>query len=129
LAGRDAGRSWSNRDATVARREGQSVGTVAGFIIGLIMDLLSGSLGVFSFALTIAGFTAGFFSNPDNQYKLPDFLWATALGAFAMAFFFHGLSSGFSIPIWKLLFIYGTLSAVYHLIIGYFAFESFLKRW
>lgn len=66
----------------IARREGQSFGTTAGFLIGLLMDLLHGTMGLDAFAKTVSGFVAGFFANPDNLDKVSNFILATALSAF-----------------------------------------------
>jgi rod shape-determining protein MreD len=46
----------------VALREGQIAGTVAGFVSGLILDVISGDfLGIGALAKTVCGFLAGYF--------------------------------------------------------------------
>lgn len=53
----------------VAIREGQIAGTVAGFLIGLAMNLMgttNGILGIAALAKTFAGFTAGYFFNENK---------------------------------------------------------------
>ncbi len=53
----------------LAMREGQATATVAGFFLGLAVDLLSGSdsmIGLAALSKTVAGFTAGFFHNENK---------------------------------------------------------------
>ncbi len=52
----------------IALREGQIAGTLAGFAIGVLMDLvLPGALGLSAFAKTLAGFVVGFFAPVGND--------------------------------------------------------------
>lgn len=54
----------------IALREGQIPGTVLGFIIGLVVDIVSGDfLGLGALTKTIAGFTAGYFYNEMNPLQ------------------------------------------------------------
>lgn len=57
----------------VALQEGQATATIAGFLIGLSVDLLSGSdgmLGLSALAKTAAGFCAGYFFNENKTQQI-----------------------------------------------------------
>jgi rod shape-determining protein MreD len=57
----------------LALREGQSVGTAAGFFLGLLFDLISGTesmLGLAALSKTVAGFTAGYFYNETKTNQI-----------------------------------------------------------
>jgi rod shape-determining protein MreD len=59
--------------AYLALREGQSVGTTAGFFIGLLFDLMSGMdgmLGLAALTKTVAGFVAGYFYNENKIVQI-----------------------------------------------------------
>lgn len=107
----------------IARREGQSVGIMAGFSIGLLMDLMRGTLGLEAFAKTVSGFVAGFFSNPDDFDKVSNFLWATALAAFFGTSAYELVSSALQTPFFKWTLL-ATLTSLYNLLFGYAFFEG-----
>jgi rod shape-determining protein MreD len=57
----------------LALREGQASATVAGFLLGLTVDLLSGSdsmIGLAALSKTLAGFAAGFFYNENKVLQM-----------------------------------------------------------
>jgi rod shape-determining protein MreD len=57
----------------LALREGQATAIVAGFSLGLAVDLLSGNdgmLGLSALTNTVAGFTAGFFHNENKMLQI-----------------------------------------------------------
>lgn len=110
----------------IARREGQSFGTTAGFLIGIFMDLLHGTMGLDSFAKTISGFVAGFFANPDDLDKLPNFILATALAALFGTSAYELVSTALQAPFlkWALAAI---ATSLYNLPFAYLFFES-VKR-
>jgi rod shape-determining protein MreD len=54
----------------IAIRRGQIAGTVAGFSIGLLLDLLSGSMvGLSALTKTASGFVAGYFYNENKTLQ------------------------------------------------------------
>ncbi len=110
----------------IARREGQSYGTTAGFFIGLFMDLLHSTMGLEAFAKTVSGFVAGFFANPDDLENLYGFILATALAALFGTAAYELVSTALQAPLLK-----WTLSAVatslYNLPFAYLFFEG-MKR-
>src|SRR5512139_3302789 len=57
---------------SIAIRRGQIPGTLAGFFIGLALDLLSGGDGVMGLSAltkTVAGFLAGYFYNENKTFQ------------------------------------------------------------
>ncbi|MGQ9806313.1 MAG: rod shape-determining protein MreD [Chlorobiales bacterium] len=107
----------------IAQREGQSLGTTAGFFIGLFMDLLHGTMGLDSFAKTVSGFVAGFFANPDDIGKLSSFILATVLAALFGTSAYELVSSALQAPMlkWTLAAI---ATSIYNLPFAYLFFES-----
>lgn len=80
----------------IALREGQVAGTVAGFALGLLLDVvMHGQLGLHAFAKTLAGFVVGFFAHPDDP------AWLRVL------------------PLWRLMGILAVGSVVHN--VAYFA--------
>ncbi len=54
--------------AYIAVQEGQLAGTIAGFVIGLMFDLVVGNfIGLSAMSKTIAGFTGGFFCTENRN--------------------------------------------------------------
>jgi rod shape-determining protein MreD len=107
----------------IARREGQSLGTTAGFFIGLFMDLLHGTMGLDAFSKTVSGFVAGFFSNPDDFDKLFNFLLATAIAAFVGTAVYELISSALQAH-WLKWSLIAVTSSIYNLPFAYLFFES-----
>lgn len=106
----------------IARHEGQSLGTTAGFFIGLFMDLMHGTMGLDSFAKTVSGFVAGFFANPDDIGKLPTFILATTLAALFGTAAYELLSTALQAPLLKWTFS-AVVTSVYNLPFAYVFFE------
>lgn len=52
-------------------KEGKIFGSISGFAVGFIIDLLSGSfLGLLALSYTITGFISGFFKKEDDRFLL-----------------------------------------------------------
>jgi rod shape-determining protein MreD len=111
----------------IAQREGQSAGTTTGFFIGLVMDLLHGTLGVDAFSKTIAGFTAGFFSESDGAGRLGAFIAAVAVASVAGLAAYYLVAYGFAIAWWKFL-LYAAVGSAYNVVFGYAAHSAILRR-
>ncbi len=107
----------------IARREGQTLGTTAGFFIGLFMDLLHGTMGLDAFAKTISGFVAGFFSNPDTLDNLSNFIFATVLAAFFGTSAHELLSTALQAPLLKWVLL-AVATSLYNLPFAYLFFEG-----
>lgn len=111
----------------IARREGQSIGTTAGFLIGLMMDLLRGTLGVDAFSKTVSGFSAGFFREVDRPSARNEFLLATAVASLSGVVAFNLFSYGFTLEWWQYLLSAG-VGMGYNLVLGYIAYVLVLQR-
>ena len=107
----------------IARREGQSFGTTAGFLIGLLMDLLHGTMGLDAFAKTVSGFVAGFFANPDNLDKVSNFILATALSAFFGTSAYELVSTALQSPFFKWTLL-AVATSLYNVPFAYLFFEG-----
>jgi rod shape-determining protein MreD len=105
----------------IGRREGGSIGTTSGFFIGLIMDLLHGTLGIESFAKTVSGFVAGFFSDPDDAEKIGYLVLAVGLAAFFGTAARELLASALQAPFWKWLTA-AVASALFNILFGFLFF-------
>jgi len=106
-------------------RDGHITGTTAGFFIGLVLDLLSGSdgmLGLAALSKTLAGFIAGYFYNENKTYQTLgsyQFLLILAAGALVhnLAYFVI-LLQGSGIRWWNALLMYGVPSMLYTTAVG-----------
>lgn len=107
----------------IARREGQSFGTTAGFVIGLLMDLLHGTMGLDAFSKTVSGFVAGFFSNPDDLEKVSNFLIATALAALFGTSAYELVSTALQAPFFKWTLL-ALATSLYNMPFAYLFFEG-----
>lgn len=111
----------------IARREGQSVGTTAGFLIGLMMDLLRGTLGSDALSKTVSGFSAGFFRESDRPNAQSEFLLATAIASVSGIVAFNLVSYGFTLAWWQYP-LAAAVGALYNLALGYLAYTFVLRR-
>jgi rod shape-determining protein MreD len=104
----------------IAIRRGQIAGTVAGFSIGLLLDLLSGSdsmLGLSALTKTASGFVAGYFYNENKTLQtlggyaliLITLLVSTLHNLLYFFVFLQGTDSGLS----GVLFRYGIPTTLY----------------
>jgi rod shape-determining protein MreD len=102
----------------LALRYGQIHATVAGFVLGLIMDITSGSfLGLASLSKTVCGFVAGYFYDETRTAEI------LATYRFALLVFFvsliHNLIyftifvQGSELPFWRTLVLFGLTTSVY----------------
>ncbi|MBN2279420.1 MAG: rod shape-determining protein MreD [Candidatus Marinimicrobia bacterium] len=65
----------------IGQKEGKIFGQLAGFIIGLTMDLIGMStfLGLSAFVMTLSGFLAGFFKNQRNKINIFSYYFSILL--------------------------------------------------
>ena len=102
----------------VAIKLGQIPATVAGFIIGIAIDLVSGHfIGLSALSKTIAGFFAGYFYN-DNKvdYTIGNyqFLIIVALSSLLHnVIYFVIFVQGSEIGFWTAIFRFGMFSTIY----------------
>jgi rod shape-determining protein MreD len=104
----------------IAIQHGQIPGTIAGFIIGLIIDLLGGQfIGLTALSKTIAGFLAGYFFNENKIEQILgsyEFLVVTGVAAFVHNVIFFVISvQGSGIGIGTAIFNFGFFSTIYTL--------------
>jgi len=66
----------------ISLREGKISGTISGFSVGLIQDLILsvGFLGLSSFSKSLSGFLVGFFTNSRRARKYPGILIPAIIG-------------------------------------------------
>ncbi|MDX2127961.1 MAG: rod shape-determining protein MreD [Chloroherpetonaceae bacterium] len=112
-----------------ARNEGQSAGTVVGFVVGLMTDLLYGTLGLSAFTKTIAGFVAGYFSNSEKRTNDLNFATAVFVTTFIHNVMFQVVGNFLMMPFWKMLLLQGVLGAFYTSVISYLLFSFVLRRY
>lgn len=111
----------------IARREGQSVGTTAGFLIGLMMDLLHGTLGSNALSKTVSGFSAGFFRESDKPSAQSEFLFATAIASLSGSVAFNLVSYGLTLVWWQYALAVAS-SIGFNLVLGYMAYTLVLRK-
>src|SRR3989304_9532528 len=108
----------------LALRYGQIHATVAGFILGLIMDIISGSfVGLASLSKTVCGFVAGYFYNETKTAQI------LATYRFALLVFFTSLIhnliyftifvQGSELPFWRTLALFGLSTSVYTSVLSF----------
>ena len=104
-------------------REGQLAGETSGFVLGLLLDVLSsGILGAHMLSKTIACFLVGFFYDPEkieqNIRNWP-FLLLTLLAAVINNFIFYFLYTRASeITFGDFAFRYGAVAALYTVVVA-----------
>lgn len=74
-----------------ALRYGRLAGTVIGFVLGVITDVLYGTWGIQMFIKTLVGFFVGFFSSDDPLEHLSITPFRAFLGALVVALVHNGL--------------------------------------
>ncbi|GDX64174.1 MAG: rod shape-determining protein MreD [Ignavibacteria bacterium] len=102
----------------IALREGQFTGIIAGFLCGLLFDLVSYDvIGTNALAKTFAGFIAGFFyKEKNNEYTLGSLYFILAILASSFVhnliyFFFYIRPT--EMTFWNFFFRYGIASTLY----------------
>lgn len=107
----------------ISLREGKISGTISGFSIGLIQDLVFsvGFLGLSSFSKSLSGFLVGFFTNSRRARKYPGILIPAIIGIsvshiFTSVFRSVGSEEGIIFSVFRV----GLPSAIYTLIVANF---------
>jgi rod shape-determining protein MreD len=104
----------------IAIRLGQIPATVAGFIIGLTIDLVSGHfIGLSALSKTVAGFFAGYFFNENKiDYTLGSYQFLIVVGLSSVihnVIYFVIFVQGSEIGFWSAIFRFGLFSTIYTL--------------
>jgi rod shape-determining protein MreD len=102
----------------ISLREGQHFGTISGFVIGILFDIISMDvIGTNAFAKVIAGFTAGFFVKENTINKL--FGTFSFIGIVFLSATFHNLAYYFfyikptELSLFNFFLRYGIASTLY----------------
>jgi rod shape-determining protein MreD len=109
----------------IAIREGQIAGMTAGFLLGLVVDLLSGPdgmTGVSALAKTVAGFLAGYFYNENKTLQtLGGYQFIVAIGIVSLVhnvIYFLIFLQGTDMSWWRMILVYGVPTMLYTAAIG-----------
>ena len=120
----------------IAIREGQMAGTIAGFAIGITLDMLSGNngmLGLGALAKTLAGFTAGYFYNENKTLQtLGGVQFLIALVVVSLAhnlIYFLILLQGTDISPWGAIAFYGVPTTIYTAAFGLLPMFAFARKY
>jgi rod shape-determining protein MreD len=104
----------------IAIREGQIAGTVAGFLIGLAADLLSGTdgmIGLAALSKTVGGFLAGYFYNENKTLQtLGGYQFLIAVGVVSLVhnvIYFLIFLQGTELSWWRIIVSHGVPGTVY----------------
>lgn len=120
----------------IAVKEGQLSATVAGFLLGLVLDLMSGQdgmLGLSALAKTIAGFIAGYFYNENKTFQtLGGWRFISAIGVAALlhnVVYFIIFLQGTPIGLMAAILFYGIPAAVYTTVVGLLPMFVFSRKY
>ncbi len=109
----------------IAIREGQIAGMTAGFILGLLVDLLSGPdgmTGLGALSKTIAGFLAGYFYNENKTLQtLGGYQFIVAVGVVSLVhnvIYFLIFLQGTEMSWWRMIMLYGVPTTLYTAVVG-----------
>ncbi len=120
----------------IAIREGQAAGTIAGFITGLIIDMLSGNdgmLGLSAMSKTVGGFVAGYFFNENKTMQtLGSFMFPVAVGVSALLhnfLYFIIFLQGTSLDVAGIVLQYGIPSTLYTVAFSLLPMFAFARKY
>lgn len=117
----------------LALKEGQLRGTLWGFAIGLLMDLVSGDfLGLSALSKTICGFLGGYFYN-ENKTQITLGSYRFLLIVLAVAFvhnivYFMIFTRGTNIPLWQVILQLGLATTLYTTVISIIPMFTFARK-
>ena len=119
----------------LAIRRGQLAGTVAGFAIGLLLDLSSGEasmLGLAALTKSIGGFVAGYFFNENRMFQiLGSYKFVVAVGVIALVhntLYFLIFLQGTSIVMWDILLQYALPASLYTALLALLPMFIFARK-
>jgi rod shape-determining protein MreD len=120
----------------VAVRQGQVAGTVAGFLIGLVIDLLSGSdgmLGLAALTKTVAGFLAGFFYDENKTFQtLGGYQILIAVGVTSVlqnVIYFVIFLQGSEVGWWGAILLYGLPTSFYTVVVALLPMFAYARKY
>lgn len=116
-------------------RRGQITGTVAGFFVGLVLDLLSGNdgmLGLAALSKTVGGFTAGYFFNENKTVQtLGSYRFVLIILSVSLVhnlIYFIIFLQGSGAHWWQAILLYGVPAALYTAAVGLIPTFVFARR-
>jgi rod shape-determining protein MreD len=117
----------------VAIKLGQIPATVAGFVIGIAVDLIGGHfVGLSALSKTVAGFFAGYFYNENKiDYTIGNYQFLIIVG---LSSFFHNIIyfvifvQGSEIGFWTAIFRFGLFSTIYTVAFAVFPMLIFSRK-
>ncbi len=118
----------------LALRQGQMKGTLWGFAIGLVFDLVTGNfIGLSAMTKTICGFTAGYFYNENKttlilrSYQF--IVIVLIVGVIHNTVYFLVFTQGSEIGFFRAIFQYGLATALYTSILTLLPMLSFSRKY
>ena len=117
----------------VAIKLGQIPATVAGFAIGLAIDLISGHfIGLSALSKTVAGFFAGYFYNENKtDYTLGSYQFLIIVGLTSLihnVIYFVIFVQGSEIGFWSAIFRFGLFSTIYTIALAVLSVFAFSRK-
>src|SRR5664279_1643117 len=119
----------------LALRRGQITGTIAGFFVGLLLDLLSGNdgmLGLAALSKTVGGFTAGYFFNENKTVQtLGSYRFILIILSVSLVhnlIYFIIFLQGSGAHWWQAILLYGIPAALYTAAVGLIPTFVFARR-
>ena len=116
-------------------RRGQVTGTMAGFFVGLVLDLLSGNdgmLGLAALSKTVGGFTAGYFFNENKTVQtLGSYRFILIILSVSLVhnlIYFIIFLQGSGAHWWQAILLYGVPAALYTAAVGLIPTFVFARR-
>lgn len=120
----------------LAIRRGQMTGMVAGFLIGMVVDLLAGQDGVpglSALAKTVAGFVAGYFHDENKtQQTLGGYTFLIVTGVAGLLhhiIYFIIFLQGSSIDVWSIMLLYGVPATLYTVAVALLPMFAFARKY
>lgn len=116
----------------LALRYGQMHATVAGFVLGLAMDIVGGDfLGLSALSKTICGFVAGYFFNEEKtEQTLASYRFAVLILKASLIhnlIYFSIFVQGSEMPFWRAVTLYGIATSLYTLALSFLPIFGFSR--
>ncbi|MGA9407856.1 MAG: rod shape-determining protein MreD [Bacteroidota bacterium] len=117
----------------IAIKLGQIPATIAGFIIGIAIDLVSGHfIGLSALSKTVAGFFAGYFYNENKtDYTIGNYQFLIIVGLSSLlhnVIYFVIFVQGSDIGFWAAIFQFGMFSTIYTVILAILPMFVFSRK-
>lgn len=116
----------------LALRYGQIHATVAGFVLGLAMDIVGGDfIGLSPLSKTICGFVAGYFFNEEKtEQTLASYRFAVLILMASLvhnSIYFSIFVQGSEMPFWRAVILYGIATSLYTLALSFLPIFGFSR--